>query len=162
MRNGEDTKMKNSFKFLAMMKTKWIKAIIIFIIDEIFFCFQQLTQFLFDYAKENLLVLKMFIRDPYYTKISRDEGMSTLSFISTAAGLLGLCMGLSFVSVFEVGYHFFNFSFDRLHKVLCWIVQNPGWGGSLSLKGPASKGFVLKSSKSMGELKGPYLKRCSA
>ena len=58
-------------------------------------------------------------RDPYYTKIGRDEAMSTLSFISTAAGLLGLCMGLSFVSMFEVIYHFFNFGFEKIRKTVC-------------------------------------------
>jgi hypothetical protein len=78
-----------------------------------------ISQFLLDYTKTNILVMKMFIKDPFYTKIGRGEGMSTLSFISTAAGLLGLCMGLSFVSMFEVVYRFFNFSFDKITRALC-------------------------------------------
>ena len=79
----------------------------------------ELVNFVTNYTRSNVLVLKMFIKDPVYTKISRDEEISTLSFISTAAGLLGLCMGLSFVSMFEVVYHFFNFAFDRVHRALC-------------------------------------------
>lgn len=81
---------------------------------------EALTRFLFDYAKHNTLVLKMFIKDPYYTKIVRSEGMSVISFISTAGGLLGLCMGLSFVSIFEILYHFFNFLVQATRKSLCW------------------------------------------
>ena len=78
-----------------------------------------MTQFLFKYAKNNTLVLKMFIRDPFYTRISREEGITTLAFISTSAGLLSLCMGLSFVSMFEVLYHFFNFVHGKFQKSLC-------------------------------------------
>jgi Amiloride-sensitive sodium channel len=61
----------------------------------------------------------MFIRNPFYTKISREEDITTLAFISTSAGLLSLCMGLSFVSMFEVIYHFFNFLLTKFRKTLC-------------------------------------------
>ena len=77
-----------------------------------------LVSFMSNYTKANILVLRMFIKDPIYTKISRDEAVSTLAFISTAGGLLGVCMGLSFVSIFEVIYRIFNFSFDsRVNRV---------------------------------------------
>jgi hypothetical protein len=61
----------------------------------------------------------MFIRNPFYTKISREEGITTLAFISTSAGLLSLCMGLSFVSMFEVIYHLFSFIMTKFRKTLC-------------------------------------------
>ena len=67
-----------------------------------------LAEFLFNYASENLAVLYIFIKDPYFTLIKKDEKMSYLSLIASAGGLLGLCMGLSFVSVFEVFYHCFQ------------------------------------------------------
>jgi len=33
------------------------------------------TEFLFMYAEENLAVLYLFIKDPYYTKIKKDESV---------------------------------------------------------------------------------------
>jgi hypothetical protein len=68
----------------------------------------RLVEFLFDYASKNLAVLNLFIRDPYYTSYLKTEQISHINFIGNAGGLLGLCMGLSFVSVFEVFYHFVN------------------------------------------------------
>ncbi len=34
--------------------------------------------------------------------------MSMVSFVGNAGGLAGLCMGFSFVSLFEIFYHIFN------------------------------------------------------
>jgi hypothetical protein len=34
--------------------------------------------------------------------------MTTVSFVANAGGLVGLCIGLSFVSIFEIFYHMFN------------------------------------------------------
>jgi len=75
------------------------------------------TEFLFQYASENFAVLYIFIKDPYYTLIKKDESMSTISFIGNAGGLLGLCMGLSFVSIFEVVYHCFTFLADKGRRI---------------------------------------------
>jgi hypothetical protein len=66
---------------------------------------KSLVNFLFSYAKENLAVLNLYIKDPYYTRLIRAESISTISFIANAGGLLGLCMGMSFVSLFELFYH---------------------------------------------------------
>jgi hypothetical protein len=63
-----------------------------------------------------LAVLYIFIKDPYYTLIKKDVSMTTISFIGNAGGLVGLCMGLSFVSNFEVFYHCFNFFFTRMNR----------------------------------------------
>ncbi len=71
-------------------------------------------EFLFQYASDNIAVLKVFIKDPYYTNIKKDEQMSYISFIGNAGGLVGLCMGLSFVSIFEMIYHCFNYCIKSL------------------------------------------------
>ena len=68
------------------------------------------------YAEENLAVLYIFIKDPYYTLIKKDVSMTTISFIGNAGGLVGLCMGLSFVSIFEVFYHCFNFFMTKMGR----------------------------------------------
>ena len=65
--------------------------------------------FLYKYMKKNIAVLQIFIRDPYYTLTKKDEHMPTVSWIGNTGGLVGLFMGLSFVSVFEMLYHGFNF-----------------------------------------------------
>ena len=78
----------------------------------------KVSQFLYRYAQDNFAVLKIFINYPFYTKIKNDEDMTILSFIANTGGLLGLCLGLSFVSIFEVIYFVFNYSFTKLSKCL--------------------------------------------
>jgi len=74
--------------------------------SEKFYRYKQLLDFLLNYAKENLSVLNIYFRDPYYTKFVKDENIPVISFIGNAGGLLGLCLGMSFVSIFELFYHF--------------------------------------------------------
>jgi hypothetical protein len=38
-------------------------------------------------------------------KVKRDEQMTILSFIGNAGGLLGLCMGLSMISIVEIIFY---------------------------------------------------------
>ena len=71
--------------------------------------YEPIKELLYKYAKENIAIVYIFIRDPYYTKIKKDEAISIVSFISNTGGLVGLCLGLSLVSVFEIIYHCFNF-----------------------------------------------------
>lgn len=71
-------------------------------------------KFVHDYAKTNIALLTIFIKDPFYVKLKRDEQMTVLSFIGNAGGLLGLCMGLSLISVFEVFYYCSTFIFRHL------------------------------------------------
>ena len=68
----------------------------------------KMTDFLFKYAKKNLAILKVLIRDPFYTLIRRDEQSPLISSIGNAGGLLGLCMGFSLVSIFEIVFYCFN------------------------------------------------------
>ena len=44
-------------------------------------------------------------KDPVVTRIMRDEKIPIISFVANTGGLLGLCMGFSLVSVFEILYH---------------------------------------------------------
>ena len=74
----------------------------------------QISEFLFDYASKNLAVIKIFIKDPYYTRYIKSEQLTFLSFIANAGGLIGLCMGMSFISIFEIVYHLGNFLFAKL------------------------------------------------
>ena len=57
------------------------------------------------YAKENLAVVEVLLRDPYHEQIVRDRRMSRLSFLGAMGGWFGLCCGLSVISVIEMLYH---------------------------------------------------------
>jgi len=57
------------------------------------------------YAQDNLLVVRVFLKDPYYQKMTRDLKMSGNAFFGAAGGWLGLCCGLSVISMLEIGYH---------------------------------------------------------
>ena len=65
---------------------------------------QELYKFIITYTKQNIVKMKIFFRDPYYTRIEKDVSMTFTSFLGTAGGLLGLCTGMSIVSLFELVY----------------------------------------------------------
>ncbi len=64
-----------------------------------------LEEDIFQYAKHNLAVVNVYIKDPVVTRISRDQKIPIIAFVANTGGLLGLCMGFSLVSVFEIVYH---------------------------------------------------------
>lgn len=68
------------------------------------------------YAKENVAVVKVFYKEPYYTSVVKSEEISFNSFIGNTGGLMGLCMGMSFVSVAEFVYHVLRFSSSAASK----------------------------------------------
>ena len=44
------------------------------------------------------------VQSPYITKITRDVAMSFITFVANSGGLLGLCIGFSFISAVELLY----------------------------------------------------------
>ncbi len=78
-----------------------------------------ISQFMYNYAKNNFAILRVFIKDPYYTSIKCDEQIPMISFLGNAGGLVGLCLGFSLVSIFEIFYHCITFcSANMLQKRL--------------------------------------------
>ncbi len=51
--------------------------------------------------------------------------MSRISYIASSGGLLGLCMGFSFVSLAEIAYHCF---------ICCGLLCGAGSGGAKSVE----------------------------
>ena len=49
------------------------------------------------------------IQSPYFTKIKRDVAMTFTTYIANSGGLLGLCLGFSFMSGIEIVF------------CLCWL-----------------------------------------
>jgi hypothetical protein len=70
-------------------------------------------KFIYKYAAENFAVLRVLIRDPYYTLIIQDEEFSYITYIGNVGGLLGLSMGMSFISIFEILYYLVNILFRK-------------------------------------------------
>ena len=60
---------------------------------------------IFKYARENLAIINIFIKESYTKRFRKTEKMSRISYIASSGGLLGLCMGFSFVSLAEILYH---------------------------------------------------------
>ena len=62
---------------------------------------------IYKYARENLAAINIFIKESYTKRFRKTEKMSRISYIASSGGLLGLCMGFSFVSLAEILYHCF-------------------------------------------------------
>ena len=60
---------------------------------------------LYIYAKNNLVMVNIYIKEPVVTRIWRDEKTPIIHFVAYTGGLLGLCMGFSLVSLFEIIYY---------------------------------------------------------
>ena len=80
----------------------------------------KLYKFVLSYTKENIAKIKIFFRDPYHTLIEKDVSLTFTSFLGNAGGLVGLCTGMSIVSIFEVIYFiskvFENFIKSRINQ----------------------------------------------
>ena len=65
---------------------------------------EALLEEMFEYGSENLAFVRIFILSPYVTLMKRDVAMTFINYIANTGGLLGLCLGFSFISAFEIFY----------------------------------------------------------
>ena len=65
-----------------------------------------IVKLVLEYTKENIAYVKFYMNAPFYTSTLRDVSITTLSFVGNTGGLISLCLGLSFISIFEFFYHF--------------------------------------------------------
>ena len=63
-----------------------------------------LTKEVLDYGRTNLALTHIFFQSPYITKMKRDLTMTFTDFVANSGGLIGLYVGFSFVSIFEMIY----------------------------------------------------------
>ena len=61
-----------------------------------------LVSALFTYARENLALVNIYIKPPVVTRIKKDQRIPVIWFVANCGGILGLCMGFSIVTMFEV------------------------------------------------------------
>ena len=66
-----------------------------------------LEEAILDYARDNLVMFNIFIKDPYAKRFQKDEKITKTSYIANSGGLLGLCMGFSLISAAEILFHCF-------------------------------------------------------
>ena len=72
---------------------------------KVFFLHFQLISILYKYARENLALVNIYIKDPAVTQIKRDQRVPMIWFIANVGGILGLTMGCSLVTIFEILHH---------------------------------------------------------
>ena len=70
-------------------------------------------------------MVSVYIREPFVEVLVVDEDTSIMDFISSVGGLLGLCMGFSFVTVGEICYFFCLGIFSKMCKSRKDIVSPP-------------------------------------
>ena len=54
------------------------------------------------YSRDNLIKLQMYIKDPYVTRIMRQEEITEMSFVGNIGGSLSLFLGFGFISAIDV------------------------------------------------------------
>jgi hypothetical protein len=79
-------------------------------------------------------MLRSTFQEPYTKRFRKTEKMSRISYIASSGGLLGLCMGFSFVSLAEIAYHLF-----LCFSLLCKKRRSMAcYGGQTALSSSAS------------------------
>ena len=100
----------------------------------------KLVTLLHRYARENLLLANIYIKDPAVTLIKRDQKVPVIWFVANVGGILGLCMGCSLVTLFEVLHHVLLMFLKTGKRSVSRIQRTMGLGVS-----PTPSDLVLSS-----------------
>ena len=85
-----------------------------------------LVKELHQYGRQNLALIHVMVQSPYITKIKRDVAMPFITFVANSGGLLGLCIGFSFISAVELLYWICCICNIGIKKLLNKNVVNQG------------------------------------
>ena len=72
---------------------------------------------MYEYGQHNLAHVHVMIQSPYITKIRRDVAMTFTNYVANAGGLIGLCIGFSFISGIEILFWLCRCCFELKKKV---------------------------------------------
>merc|ERR1719225_2033058 len=61
-----------------------------------------LVKSVYSYCRDNLALVNVYMKKPVVTRIRRDQKIPMIWFVANSGGILGLCMGFSMVTLFEV------------------------------------------------------------
>ncbi len=75
----------------------------------------ELFRYLFKYRRENIINFKVRLGRPEITKIEHELKMSSLDLIATVGGLIGLMVGFSITSLFELLFHCCALGYGRIN-----------------------------------------------
>jgi hypothetical protein len=77
----------------------------------------ELQHEVFNYARQNIAKISIYIKDPYVSKYVTEEKITEIAFVGTIGGVLGLFMGFSFISAVEILYIFcFKMLADKFQR----------------------------------------------
>ena len=77
---------------------------------------QILENLVYNYAKDNLIILHLSIKDPYAQKFQKEEKMPIISYIANLGGLLGFGLGFSVITGIEIVYHCLSAIFLQIFR----------------------------------------------
>ncbi len=98
--------------------------------------YREMMDSLQSYAMENLAELALTVRTPSVHVVKRDLSMTLVSFVGSLGGLLGLCLGFSFISFIEFFYHII---ITRMAGTLAVCCKNDGVGNRKNSDGGGSR-----------------------
>ena len=75
-----------------------------------------LENYVLQYAKDNLVIIHLSIKDPYAQKFQKEEKMPIINYIANLGGLLGFGLGFSVITGIEIVYHFLSAIIFSLFK----------------------------------------------
>ena len=84
----------------------------------------RLLDSIFKYSRDNLALVNIYIKPPVVTRILRDQRIPIIWFVANCGGILGLCMGFSIVTVFEVLHYVAQSLYGRV-KIRIFTNTNP-------------------------------------
>ena len=61
-----------------------------------------LIEEMYEYGRNNLAHVNVMVKSSYITKIRRGVAMTFTNYVANAGGLIGLCIGFSFISCIEI------------------------------------------------------------
>lgn len=122
---------------------------------------QILVKTLYNYARENLALVNIYIKEPVVTKILRDQRIPIIWFVANCGGILGLCMGFSIVTVFEVLHCLAKSSFASINSWYSRIKRHKQPDQPLMVSTTTSAASALSNGDTMGGNNGTIGKDCN-
>ena len=90
------------------------------------------------YCRENIAFVSLFMREPFAEVLAVNVDTTLMNFIGSLGGLLGLCMGFSFVTIAEIFYY-------GIETIRSFFFSS-GAGGGISAR-PRRENRIIEATK---------------
>merc|ERR1711963_843812 len=71
---------------------------------------------MFKYMRENLAWVELYVREPYCELIHQKRHSTWINFISNLGGILGFCIGASFISLVEITWFLLSGAWNKCYQ----------------------------------------------